>query len=187
MKKIIAITSFICFLVVSSFAQDTRNGIKFGIGSSYFRPANFLGNNTMYIEYEHSLFKPVRIAANGFRLDAERVENDGNEQSMKGYQADLGLNIALFSNENNALKIGGGGTWQQVTNRFTTSIERDSNDQIINKEFSENDIEGYGWMANLEYEVYVIEHIVLGSKFTYKRYESGEEHYFFGLNAGFRF
>ncbi len=171
-------------------AQNSKgpaNSVKFGFGTSFLQPAGYFGRNTMHAQYELRLFKPVSIALNGFRLNAEQIENDGNEKLTQAWQADAGLNIALFSNETNALKIGGGVTWQTSDYRYTTSIERDSNDQIIDKVFETTSNEGYGWTANLEYEVYIIDHIVLGSRLTYKQYENGEQQYFFGLNAGFRF
>lgn len=189
MRKIIVLLLTVLFVQQLS-AQKSKgpaNSIKFGFGTTLLQPAGYFGRNTMHAQYELRLYKPVSIALNGFRINAEQIDNDGQEQLTQAWQADAGLNIALFSNETNALKIGGGATWQTSDYRYTTSIERDSNDQIVNRVFEEENTEGYGWMANLEYEVYIIDHIVLGSRLTYKQYESGDKHYFFGLNAGFRF
>jgi hypothetical protein len=186
----ISILLFVLFFTNQLSAQSSNgpaNSIKFGFGTAFLQPAGYFGRNTMHAQYELRLFKPVSIALNGFRVNAEQIDSDDFEKTTKAYQADAGLNIALFSNETNALKIGGGASWQTSEYRYTTSIERDSNDQIVNRFFEESNTESYGWMANLEYEVYIIDHIVLGSRLTYKQYENGDKNYFFGLNAGFRF
>ena len=189
MKKIFVLFLTIFFLqeISAQSSKGPANSIKFGLGTTFLEPASYFDRNTMHLQYELRLFKPVSIALNGFRIDAEQVESDGHEKHTEAYQADAGLNIALFSNETNALKIGGGATWQTSDYKFTTSIERDSNNQIVERVFESTEYEGYGWTANLEYEVYVIDHIVLGSRLTYKQYENGDKNYFFGLNAGFRF
>lgn len=189
MKKLpLLLALFFCSSLLSAQNySEPRNSIKFGVGTVYLTPANFLDNNTLHLQYEHTLFRPIRIAVDGFKINGDIVENDGNEKSILAHQADAILNIALFSNSNNALKIGGGATWQKSTYRFTSAIERDSNDQIINKVFEEEKSEEFGWTAGLEYEVYVIRNFVLGTRLTYKQYNNGDKNYFFGINAGFRF
>lgn len=190
MKRIATIITALVFMTNITMAQsntEPKNSVKFGIGNALTKPYNFYAKNVMHIQYEHTLFKPVRIFADGFRLNANKVEDDGNERSIMAYQVDGGINLALFSNESNAFKIGGGGSWQSANNEFTTSIERDSNNNIVNKTFDKESVQQYGWMASMEYEVYIVTHIVMGARLTYKRYENGEENYFFGLNAGFRF
>ncbi len=190
MKRLITLLYIVTVFASPSFAQKDigpRNSFKFGIGTTFLKPGSYFDNNTLHLQYEHTLFKPIRIAFDGFRIDGEILENDGHEKSTFAYQVDAGLNLALLSNSSNALKIGGGGTWQDSNYTYTTDIERDANDQIINKVFAETEDEVFGWTAGLEYEVYIIEHIVLGTRMTYKRYENGDENYFFGLNAGFRF
>lgn len=189
MNRILTLILAFAFFSTTSEAQNDapRNSFKFGLGTVFIQPADYFGNNTMHVQYEHTLFKPVRLFADAFRINADQLESTGNEKITKATQLDAGLNLALFSNENNALKLGGGGTWQSSEYRFTTSIERDSNGMIINKVFDEVDTESFGWMASLDYEVYVVRHIVLGSRITYKNYKEGDRNYFFGINAGFRF
>lgn len=191
MKKLTCTLLAFLFLHALSIAQSNsttpRNSIKFGLGTTFLKPDNYFGNNTMHLQYEHRLFKPLSLALNGFRINASQTKNDGHERSLKAYQLDAGLNIALFSNANNAFKIGGGATWQTANKEFTTSIERDSNDQIIDKAFENSAEQQFGWTASLEYEIYVAKYITLGSRLTYKQYENGDQNYFFGLNAGFRF
>jgi hypothetical protein len=190
MRKFLTLTLFIFFIANLSFAQSgtqPKNSIKFGLGSTYLKPGEYFDNNTIHFQYERSLFRPVYITVNGFKIEGGKINRDGQENSILAYQADLGLNIALFSNENNALKIGGGTTWQNSKYRYTTSIERDSNNQIINKVFAEDKEYVFGWITGLEYEVFVAKYMVLGARITYKQYQNGDKNYFFGLNAGFRF
>ncbi len=190
MKKV-TIFLFALFLTLQiSYAQNEKDpgtSIKAGLGTTFLKPANYLASNTFHLRLEQRLFRPVSLSVDGFRINGEQIKNDGNEHHSKGWQADAGLNIALFSNSSNALKIGGGAAWQTMENRFTTSIERDSNNQIINKEFDETSSENFGWTASIEYEVYVAKYIILGTRFSYKKFDNDDENYFFGLNAGFRF
>ena len=190
MKKTITLILAIAFFTNLSYSQtdrEPRNSIKFGLGTTFLKPGSYFDNNTLHLQYEHTLFKPVRIAIDGFKIDGGIVESDGHEKSTSAYQADAGLNLAIFSNANNALKIGGGGSWQKSNYKYTTSIERDSNNQIVSKIFDERKDEVFGWTAGIEYEVYIVSHIVLGTRLTYKQYQNGDKNYFFGLNAGFRF
>jgi len=191
MKKLITIAFALLLIHTLATAQDNpsipRNSLKFGLGTTFLKPDNYFGNNTMYLQYEHRLFKPVSLAFDGFRINAAQTKSDGHEQSTKAYQLDAGLNIVLFSNNTNAFKIGGGASWQTADKTFTTSVERDTNGQVVNKTFGTSSGEQFGWTASLSYELYVAKHIVLGSRLTYKQYEDGDKNYFFGLNAGFRF
>lgn len=190
MKKIINICfALFCFLS-NSFAQTQKppaTSLKIGLGTTFLKPANYLASNTLQLRLEQRLFKPISIYADGFRINGEQMKSDGNEHHSKGFQADGGLNLALFSSNSSALKIGGGATWQSMNNRFTTAIERDSNDQVVSKDFDETDTQNFGWSVSIEYEVYVAKHIILGTRFTYKKYDNNDQNYFFGLNAGFRF
>ncbi len=190
MKRFATLITILAFMGNLAFGQNStepRNSIKFGIGTAFLKPDSYFGKNTLHAQYAHRLFRPVSLSVDGMRINGSQLLEDGNERSTMTYQVDGGLSLALFSNESNAFKIGGGATWQNADNRFTTSVERDSNMQIIDKKWDEETVQEFGWTASLEYEVYVVKHIVLGTRLSYKKYQSGVENYFFGLNAGFRF
>lgn len=192
MKKISILITALIFLANFSFAQKQKSkmpktSLKVGFGTAYYKPQNVSDRNALHFQYERRLFKPFRVSIDGFRIDGEKTMGNGHEDAVLAHQFDANLKLVLFSNENNALKIGGGRSWQSTNHRFTTSVERDANDRIINKSYDAIQEQSFGWNGSIEYEVYVIKHLVLGSRVSVQKYKNGAQNYFFGLNAGIRF
>ncbi len=190
MKKSSTILIFLLFASISIFAQDKKaepaNSFKYGYGTIFLGTGDFTGTS-QYIEYDRNLFGPISLGLNGTYTNAFQSKSGGFEQNTKSYQGDANLFIRIFGNDVNRLKLGGGASYRQSDHRYTTEIIRDADDNIIDRVFETDKSTHWGWSGVLEYEVFIVRHIILGSRLAFQQYENGDRTYYWGLNAGFRF
>ncbi len=189
MKRLSIILIFSLLSALNLLAQkkdsEPANSFKYGYGTTFLGTGDFTGNS-QYIEYDRNLFSRFSFGLNGTYTYANQSKPEGFEQRTIAYQGDGNLFFKIFGNDVNRLKLGGGASYRESEHKFTIEIIKDAEDNIIDKIFESNKGTSWGWSGVLEYEVFIVNNIILGSRLMYQQFENGDKIYYWGLNAGFR-
>ncbi len=162
-----------------------KNSIKFGFGTAYLNQGNYFGKQR-HLQFDRRLFRLMSLGLNVGYISAAQQKSDGFEQSNKAFQGEATLFLTPINNQVNSFKLGGGAVYRLNNYRYTSQIVR-VKDEIIRKEFSEEQYSTPGYSVMLEYEVYIAQLIVLGSRASFQKFENKDKTFFWGLHAGLRF
>ncbi len=187
MRALIISLAMICAFSISTSAQESsnesknkskKNTIRYGFGSTFH--SNEMVGNFQYGEYTRYLGRRFALSALGGYLKADNFgeENLPTLFEFNAWKGDLNLFVLPINNDNTSLKIGGGASYWMgdFKSRDTSEVE-----------FTTTEAEDYGWNVVAEFEVYLSNTVVLGTRGAYTKAQNGENYYFFGLNAGLKF
>ncbi|MEL6864177.1 MAG: hypothetical protein AAFP19_07155 [Bacteroidota bacterium] len=187
MKKTVLLLTMFFGLMITAMAQDgtPKRTLKVGFGTAYLDNGAYFGKQ-QYLDYDRRLFNFMSIGLSASRTSASENHSNGFEQSTKAYQGDAHLFLSPVNNRVNRLKMGFGGSYRFRDHRYNTEIISGT-DTLFNDELTSDRQESLGYSVMLAYEVFVVKHLVLGSKAAYQQYQNGDKVFFWGLNAGLRF
>lgn len=182
MRALIITIAAICVFSLNIFAQDNsdkkkKNTLKAGYGSTFH--SNEMVGNLYYGEYTRFLGKRFALSGSGGFVNANNENQDApRDYAFEAYKGDLNLYLLPVNNSKSSLKLGGGATY--------FSGDFSSRDTLVSTPTLE-DVDGFGWNLVGEFEIYVANTLVIGSRAAFTKAENGENFYFFGLNAGLKF
>ena len=162
----------------STNSKDKKNTLKYGYGSTFH--SNEMVGTFQYGEYTRFFGKWVGLGLAGGYINADLKNETGNGVllAFNSWKGDANLYLLPINNTKNSLKFGGGGSYWSGEFKSRDSIEMDF---IVEK------AENYGWNLVAEYEVYVMNTLILSSRAAYTKAENGESYFFFGLSGGLKF
>jgi len=182
MRALIITIAAICVFSINILAQDTsdkkkKNTFKAGYGSTFH--SNEMVGNLYYGEYTRFLGKRFALSGLAGYVDANNENQEAPvEFGFEALKGDLNLYFLPVNNSKSSLKLGGGATY------FNGDFQ--SRDTLVVDPTIET-VDGYGWNLVGEFEIYVANTLVIGSRAAFTKAENGENFYFFGLSAGLKF
>ena len=183
MRNILITLFIILAFSLSTNAQNSNDfkhkkySLKYGYGST-FHSNEMLGNH-QYGEFTRFMGRRFAFSILGGYIDADNFsDNNQTDYEFNVWKGDFNLYLLPVSKQTSSLKIGGGISGWTGEFRQKDSTEVD---------FTVNEDQSYGWNLAAEYEVYVVNTIILGARAAFTKARNQENYYFFGLNAGIKF
>jgi len=181
-------TLLFCLSLFTAWGQEQpkplpETSLKLGYGTTFLGAGNLFGTQT-YGELHHFLLRPIGVGLSGSYTRAEQFNAGVLEQRANAFQGNLEVTLTPFRNSVNALSLGGGLSFLHLDQTtFGNDGQGTSSDSIP----SQTAFGELGFGGHINYDIYIVKHIIIGSRLSYHRFTTNGDVFLFGFHVGFAF